>query len=477
MVHRPASTAVVTLSRPALGWLAFLALAAFALRLAVVIALAGPHDRPLGYEHGRIAENLLAGRGFTIEFLGSEGPTSQQAPFYPFLLAGSYLLFGVNTPASIVAVQILQCLAGTLLVLLVVTMAWLALPKHREIGWAAGVAAAVYPTHLYTVTHLQVALWAALDLAGLVTFTLAFIRMRQARYLVAAGAVGGILLLTEPILAIALPCCAAAVWLPARWSARALAGERFWHRCGRVAVMAGVTAAVISPWMVRNRIVHGEWVFIKDTFGYAFWQANNAASFGTDKIPKPSAETLRQTHDGSLAGMDRALWEARHETLYIDDVLLKPGGYREFRGLSEPERSRVLGRRAYAFIATEPGAYLRLCANRLRYFLAFDETNPKAANRLYRVATAVWLVLTAVGTLAAWPHRRQLWLTFVLFAAVTLFHTLVITSVRFRIPIEPLSFVWIGAAIGPLAVRLSESMRKAVAGSRVGSKPAELAKA
>ena len=41
---------------------------------------------------------------------------------------------------------------------------------------------------------------------------------------------------------------------------------------------------------------------------------------------------MRQQHDGTLAGMDRALWEARHETLYIDDVLLKPTGYREFAG-------------------------------------------------------------------------------------------------------------------------------------------------
>ncbi len=40
-----------------------------------------PHST---YEHGEIAANLLAGRGFSVRYLGADGPTSQQAPAYPF---------------------------------------------------------------------------------------------------------------------------------------------------------------------------------------------------------------------------------------------------------------------------------------------------------------------------------------------------------------------------------------------------------
>ncbi|HOM15746.1 MAG TPA: hypothetical protein PLQ00_00350, partial [Thermoguttaceae bacterium] len=43
---------------------------ALGLRLATVWLLWSPMDRPLAYEHGRIAENILAGKGFSIEFLG-----------------------------------------------------------------------------------------------------------------------------------------------------------------------------------------------------------------------------------------------------------------------------------------------------------------------------------------------------------------------------------------------------------------------
>jgi hypothetical protein len=214
--------------------------------------------------------------------------------------------------------------------------------------------------------------------------------------------------------------------------------------------MAGVAALLIAPWIVRNWRVHGEFVFIKSTFGYAFWQGNNPASCGTDKIPKASAQNALRNNDGTLAGIDQSMWEARHETIYIDDLLLKPGGYRPFLGLSEPQRSRLLGRQAWEFIRSNPAAYGRLCWRRLRYFLLFDETNPKAASRIYRLATVAWLVLAGVGLLATLGRWRRLWPTYALFALVTLFHTLVITSARFRFPIEPLGMVWAAAGLGPM---------------------------
>jgi hypothetical protein len=428
--------------------LALLVSLALGFRVWVVLALRTEHTRPLGFEHARIAENLLAGRGFSIEFLGQEGPTSQQAPFYPLLLAGVYACFGVGTPQSLLCVELIQCVAGTALVLAVVWLGWSLVPDRRLVGWLAGLGAAVVPTHLYMVTHLQVALWAAL----LLTLLLAVVVSPrwQGRWAGAllAGLLAGLVLLVEPILALTLPICATAFWL-----AEPHKGVRLLQPAavGRVIAMAGVAALVIMPWTVRNWLVHGQPVFIKSTFGYAFWQGNNPQSWGTDKIPKPSAETIRLAHDGTLRGMDHALWEARHETLYIDDVLLKPGGYREFAGLSEPQRSARLGREAWQFIVQHPARYGKLCLQRLRYFLLFDETNPKAANRLYRVSTVAWLVLAFIGLIVSSPRWRRLWPTYAVFAVVLLFHSLVIVSARFRIPIEPLSLVWIAAGLAPLA--------------------------
>jgi hypothetical protein len=47
-----------------------------------------------------------------------------------------------------------------------------------------------------------------------------------------------------------------------------------------------------------------------------------------------------------------------------------------------------------------------------------------------------------------------LWPTWAIFGVVALFHSLTIVSARFRIPIEPLSFVWAAGAVAPLVDRL-----------------------
>ncbi|MBN2218192.1 MAG: hypothetical protein JW719_12530 [Pirellulales bacterium] len=440
-------------SRRRIICLILLAGLALGLRVWVVAAFSGTESGPIAYEHGRIAENLLAGRGFSIELLGREGPTSQQAPFYPVLLAAAYACFGVGSSSAVLAVQLLQCVAGTALVLAVIWLAWSLVPTRPALGWIAGLGAAVYPTHLYMVTHLQVAVWAAL----LLTLTLAVVvspRFRATRRgAVAAGLLSGTLLLVEPILALALPIAALVFWLgePRRRAAGAL---------GRVGLMAALAAVVIAPWLVRGWIVHGEPVFIKSTFGYAFWQGNNPASWGTDKVPKATVPAMLADHDGTLASTNTALWEARHETLYVDSVALTAEDYRQLARLSEPERSRELGRRAGQSIRENPGRYAGLCLRRLRYFLLFDETNPKASHRVYRAATVGWLVLAVIGILVSRGGWRAFWPTYAIFGVVLLFHTLTITSARFRIPVEPMSFLWAAAAVCPLVERMAQRRLK-----------------
>jgi hypothetical protein len=445
--------------------LALVALAALAVRAATVWALSSPLEERVTYEHGEIAENLLAGRGFTVRFLGAEGPTSQQAPLYPVMLAGCYAIFGVGSHAAILAMQFLQCLAGMGIVLASFWLARNLVPKAPSVAWTAAILAAFFPPHIYMVTHIQVVVWATLVLVVLLALVTTPRLQGTRGGAILAGLVSGLLLLVDPILVLALPVAALAFWLgtgevdKARWSEPAPSRS---PALAHAVLMGAVALAVISPWLVRNRMVHGEWVFIKSSFGYALWQGNNPHSWGTDKIPKPEAQQMLTNHDGSVAGWHRALWEARHETLYIDDVLLTEQDYREFAALSEPARSRRLGDRAWAFIAAQPARYAELCLARLGYFLGLDPTNPKTAHPVYRASTAVWLIFTALGLLVSRPHWRSIWPTLAVFGAIALFHALTITSVRFRIPLEPLTFVWAGLAIGPLLGRLLAELSERV---------------
>lgn len=430
--------------------LSLLFVAALAVRAATVGLLYDPAQPPPAFEHGEIARNLLAGRGFSVRFLGQAGPTSQQAPLYPALLAGCYRLWGADSAAAALVMQALQCLAGAVTALVISRLTWRLLPRERFVGWWAGGWAALDPAQVYLATHLQVAVWAAL-LLSLTTLAALSVDARRRWPLVGLGALLGVLLLVEPIYALIVPLLLLAI-------GRAAEAPR---RMPRAAiVVAGAALVTVAPWLVRNRLVHGQWVFVKSSFGYAFWQGNNPHSQGTDKLLKPSVGPLLAAHDGTLRGRHAAAWQARRETLYIDDVLLKPMGYREFVGLSEPQRSALLRDRALEFIRAEPAQYGRLCWQRLRYFLLFDETNPKAANRLFRAATVVWLMLLAVGLMAAGSRWRLLWPLAAMFVALTLFHALTITSVRFRLAAQPLTFAFCALAVAPPLARIAARVRR-----------------
>jgi len=456
-------------SKTAIG-LTALFLTGIVLRVTVVMLLTTEHAAPLTYEHGRIAENMLEGRGFSIRFLGGEGATSQQAPFYPFLLAGVYSVAGIESPASILFVQLLQCVVGAALIPIVYWLARSLMPGRPAVAWVAACAAMIHPTHLYMTTHLQVVLWVA------VVFTLLLALVVSPRYratwrgAIYGGLLSGLLLLIDPILALVLPIIALAFWSYEGGEKSRLI-ERF--RRGpilRAATMAGVALLVVTPWLIRGWVVHGQPVFIKSSLGYAFWQANHPISHGTDKIPKETVDEILRSHDGTLASIDRALWEARHETVYIDNLALTETDYCHLAALSEPERSKELGRRAMTFIADDPGRYVRLCFDRLQYFLLIDRTNPKASHPLYQATTYLWFGACVLGLLVTVGQWRRLWPTYALFAIVTIFHSLVITSVRFRIPLEPMTLVWAASAVVFLA-RVAASPVRAIRRRRERAEP------
>lgn len=240
-----------------------------------------------------------------------------------------------------------------------------------------------------------------------------------------------------------------------------------------VALVALAATAGVVPWIARNVRVHGEVVWIKSTFGYAFWQGNCASSQGTDKVVRASVErTLGGPHAG-LKGLNEALWKARHEAGYIDDVALTAADYRELAAVSEPERSRRLFRRALADLRAEPGRYARLCRRRLRAFVLFDETNPKARSLVYRAGHLGLTILAALGWIGMPTGlRRRLIPTALTAGLIAAFHALTIVSARFHIPLEPLLAVWAAAgATWPWGIAGTRAGRRRTPIGRAARRP------
>jgi hypothetical protein len=222
-----------------------------------------------------------------------------------------------------------------------------------------------------------------------------------------------------------------------------------------VAIALTGFTAVVSPWIMRNYLVHGELVFVKSTFGYAFWQGNHPRSFGTDKIPLPATSDAAEPTVHGIRALERSLWRTRMiDTLYIDDAVLPNERIAALGRMSEPERSRQLMAEATSYIWRNPAHYARLCLQRLRYFLLFDETNPKSRVSVYRASHLTLQVMAPAGLWFSRRAWRRLWPTILVFALVTAFHSLTIVSARFHIPLEPIQIVWAACGAAEL-VRLA----------------------
>lgn len=417
-----------------------------AARAGAVLALQSHLVPRSTFEHGEIAANLLAGRGFSIQFLGADGPTSQQAPLYPLLVAAAYAIGGVETPHALLILELGQALLGGWLVAETIRLARSVALGRRSVAVAAGLVVAVHPTLVYAATHVQVAGLAATLLVA--TLARAY-EARSSRVAFCVGLWLAALMLTDPILGLVAP---GAGWAMCRVGSTPPTDRgghrRSWAEPALRPIMAMGLAALlgISPWVVRNAAVHGEFVPIKSTFGYAFWQGNCRQSQGTDKVVRASVEMALNRDAANLRDLNASLWAARHEAGYIDDIALTRADYRILGAVSEPERSRILFRRAFHELKGKPGRYLTLCLRRLRYFALFDETNPKTRNRLYR-ASHLGLSAIAIFGLIFAPRdvRRRLGPTLLTVGLIAAFHALTIVSARFHLPIEPLLAVW-GAA-------------------------------
>ncbi len=417
-------------------------------RIAAVIVLIGADASGVyAYEHGEIARNLIEGRGFSVRLLGTWGLTSQQAPVVPYLLAGCYAIFGVGTSAAHHLFFAIQAVEGGLLAAGAMV---LAARFFGRSGWAilAGLGVALYPPLVYSATHIQVVSTATALLVWAFVALFDVREFRKPRNAIVAGALIGFLALTDPILALA-GVGATIAWVAfdrPKSRAEAIALARAW------CLLVVVSVIVLTPWTIRNWHVHGRPVFVKSTFGYAFWQGNNRLSSGTDKVVRESVETALADSSGSLAGLNEKLWRARHEAGCVDDIALSVDQKQELGRLPEAERSAELMRQARAELAAAPGRYSKLCLQRLKYYLWFDDTNPKTATPFYRIPHA-GLTLGAIAGLVLMGNaqRRKMAFLIISFVLVAAFHALTITAPRFHLPWEPAMVLWTVAGMRAIA--------------------------
>lgn len=412
------------------------------------------------HEHASIAKSLAEGDGFRFNFFGHlDRPvlTSIEAPLVPGLLAGSFLLFGVETPAAFRFVLLIQLLISSATVLGIGYVGGRL--GGKRLGVVSAVLATFYPPLVVSCLHIQALPWNLFWLTGLLVATVRWYDpdprtscpLNRSKdwtnsLLFAAAGIGG--LLTDPILA--APLLALLAFVSFVNSPR-----------GPHLRMAGLTLVLIAigiaPWTIRNYQVHGRLIFIKDSLPFVFWQGNCAASLGTDKLIVQPEQTQQLTAVWNPFQANRHAFAARLEAVGVNSSL--PVAFiDELQSLTTEiarmDRFRDL---SAALLTEEPLHYVGGCLRRVWYLLWFDLTNPRSYLWHYRISYLMLLALAA-PTLCQTKHWRTLTPVLLVAGSLAIVHVLVITSARFRIPFELLLLYPAGLTILAVHFRMASSI-------------------
>jgi tetratricopeptide (TPR) repeat protein len=469
----------------------FLLFFTFVVKAAVLARFAShPLLQPAGDMDSGVYARLAADVSRGDLLLRGPGPVPYfVSPLYIYFLAAIHAL----TAGSLFAVKLVQIALGTAAVGLVSGTA------RRLFGDRAALAAGILCALTGFVTfHEILVLQAALDpfLTALCLYLLAVGltsgsvsskvnekgaegRRSQGRMTPAAagdaggrwrwlacGAAFGLLALNRPnvllciaAIALALLACAAAFPL-ARWRTERGLSLLFKEnplRSSRLATafLFGVAAVVAFP-LARNLIVSGEPVLISSHGGLNFLVGNGPGANGVYRVlPGITPDIVGQVADS------KRLAEAE-----------------KGRPLSARQVSSHFARKAWAWIASEPGAALALFAKKVRFVLSGDEAplnfsfpwyrDRSFALRVLFVGPAVLVPLAAAGfvlALLASPgvERRALlvWTTFVPSYVVAVAAFFVAT--RYRLPLAVALATLGGAAVAEFPAARGARLGAAVA--------------
>ena len=379
---------------------------------------------PEVWESEVVATNLLEGRGFVYETLGTPY-RSYMEPLYPALCAAVYRV----TNHSFVAMGLVQVLLGTALVWLVMSCALsIAAPT---VALVAGLLAAVDPGLIVYTTKLHpfvldTALWFSAFAA-----VLAFDPVRPWRSTIVVGGLVGLCLLTRPTI---LACVPVMVWWMWRRSTDAPRS-----RALRCAILALCIAAVAAPWVWRNYRVHHRLMLTRSGSAFVFWLGNNPYVFTGSAM----------TPDG-IPVIDRV-----------------PASVR-----AELNRRGEMGQQDYfsdessAFVRAQPIAFLKRWAVKFGYFWWFSpqagQSYPSAWFPLYQAGTVALIALTVAGVFIGWqeaaaiPVRRDAILLILgCCLSISVLQSVYYVEGRHRLAIEPFLLMFASIGLVSLARRMT----------------------
>jgi len=278
-------------------------LAALALRLFVTLLPIGGDQMHIR-QQGRVAEALLAGRGFGSPFRSNQ-ISAIMPPVYPLIVAVFFKVFGVQTTASILAVHAFDSALSALACVPVFLMARRSFGER--VAWWAAWGWAFSPYGIYFAatwawsTHLLL-----LCLCWLIVLAQQLEQSLRLGLWAGFGLLAGFAGLVEPSVLVIVPFLLALACRRLR-----VEGKR-WQMPGLIACM--VMVAAISPWIIRNAMAFHRFIPMRDNMGLELWLGNNGRSLhwtNDDLNPEHSLRELAEYNTmGESAYMNHKMQQA-----------------------------------------------------------------------------------------------------------------------------------------------------------------------
>jgi hypothetical protein len=307
-----------------------------------------------GIELGILAQSIVAGQGLSSPFGGTTGPTALLAPGYPALIACVFAVFGSFSPASAMAIMVLQLGFTLLTVFLIVKIA-----QHCFGGSAANLAGFFWAISLPLI-WMPTIFWetclSALLLLGMVGLAIRF--EPEKRSYVWLGAYAGLGTLVNP--ALLLSFVAILIWMA--WRARSSMLPAW------LAMLL-----VFAPWPIRNARVLHAFIPLRSTLGLELWMGNRPGARG---YLDPSIFPLFSRSEFNQ-------YEALGEVRYMADKT------------SEAE----------AAIAAHPGEFLRLSS--VRYLRFWSGTGTEDGSAWFALHALLTTSLGGLGLVRLWREGHS----------------------------------------------------------------------
>ncbi|MFA5644880.1 MAG: glycosyltransferase family 39 protein [Candidatus Ratteibacteria bacterium] len=332
------------------------------------------------YHYLQMADNFLAGKGLIV----AEHLKAYRPPLYPI-----FLLFMKRMGLHLIHIRLVQAFIGAFIPVLIAIAGKKFFSKKT--GLIAGLICGIYPFFIYYTGFLLTEVCFILLTVIAVLSAINAFEKKAWPHAFIAGIWLGLAGLCRPTMEAFFPFIALYLFFSVKpWQ----------DRIRKIGLLFAGFFLLLSPWVVRNWIHFHKLIPGTTMGGGVFWEGNNPYSEG-----------------GPCSYFPEGIYE-----------------------VPEEQRDAILYKMTFSHLQENPKRALWLLQNKWKRFWNITPNAKEFDKGIYRIVSTlsfgILLPFFLLGFLLTFSNR-QLRLIHILIIFFTLFHIIMLASIRYRIPIEP----------------------------------------